>query len=143
MTKRLFDVLFSLFALIFFGWIIILSFFITTLDTLSWGFFLQKRVGHNGKLFTIIKLKTIHPKTRQISIIGKFLRKYKIDELPQFINILIGDMSLVGYRPDVPGYYDKLEGENRKVLELKPGLFSEATLKYVNEETIHPLRKVS
>src|SRR5690606_31107315 len=51
-------------------------------------------------------------------------------------NILLGTMSLVGYRPDVPGYYDKLEGENRKILELKPGLFSEATLKYVNEEAL-------
>lgn len=84
----------------------------------------------------MIKIKTIHPKTRHISAVGRFFRKYKIDELPQFINILKGDMSVVGYRPDIPGYYDKLQGEDRKILELKPGLFSEATLKYVNEEAI-------
>lgn len=136
MVKRIFDVIFSLSALLLFGWLIVLGFLVASIDTRSNGFFLQQRVGQKGGLFTIYKLKTIHPKTRQISGIGRFFRKYKIDELPQFFNILMGDMSVVGYRPDVPGYYDKLEGENRKILELKPGLFSEATLKYVNEEEL-------
>ena len=72
---------------------------------------------------------------------GKFLRKSKLDELPQLLNIIKGDMSVVGPRPDIPGYYDALEGENRKILELKPGLTSEASIKYRNEEML--LKSVS
>jgi lipopolysaccharide/colanic/teichoic acid biosynthesis glycosyltransferase len=64
------------------------------------------------------------------------MRKHKLDELPQFFNVLIGNMSIVGPRPDIEGYYDKLEGEDRKILELKPGITSEASLKYYNEEAI-------
>lgn len=93
-------------------------------------------MGQKGKLFTIYKLKTLHPKTLAVSSLGKFLRKTKIDELPQLFNVLIGDMSVVGSRPDIPGYYDKLQGEERKILELKPGLTSLATLKYANEEAV-------
>lgn len=72
----------------------------------------------------------------KISPIGSFLRKYKIDELPQLLNILKGDMSFVGPRPDIEGYYDKLTGEERKILELKPGLTSEASIIYKNEEEL-------
>lgn len=75
-------------------------------------------------------------KTHFISAFGRFLRKSKIDELPQLYNVLIGEMSFVGPRPDIPGYYDTLTGEARKVLELKPGLTSEASLKYFDEETL-------
>jgi lipopolysaccharide/colanic/teichoic acid biosynthesis glycosyltransferase len=78
----------------------------------------------------------MHSKTAKVSKIGAFLRKYKLDELPQLINIVLGDMSFVGPRPDIAGYYDKLAGENRKVLDLKPGLTSEAALKYANEEDL-------
>jgi lipopolysaccharide/colanic/teichoic acid biosynthesis glycosyltransferase len=105
-------------------------------DTQSDGFFFQKRVGQYGKLFTIYKLKTMQPKTGNISKIGFFFRKYKLDELPQFLNVLKGNMSIVGPRPDIEGYYDKLQGEERKVLELKPGITSEASIKYYNEEAI-------
>ena len=73
---------------------------------------------------------------KTISRFGNFIRKTKIDELPQLLNVLMGTMSVVGPRPDVPGYYDKLQGEERKILELKPGLTSLATLKYANEETL-------
>ena len=97
---------------------------------------MQYRVGQFGKLFVIYKFKTMHPKTGKVSGIGAFLRKYKLDEFPQFINVLKGEMSIVGPRPDVSGYYDTLEGENKKVLELKPGITSEASIKYYNEETI-------
>lgn len=72
----------------------------------------------------------------KVTRIGKWLRKSKIDELPQLMNILKGDMSFVGPRPDVPGYYDKLTGEDRKVLLLKPGITSLATIKYRNEEQL-------
>lgn len=68
--------------------------------------------------------------------IGTWLRRYKIDELPQLWNILKGDMTFVGPRPDVPGYYDQLRGDDRRVLQLKPGLTSLAAIKYRNEEYI-------
>lgn len=77
-----------------------------------------------------------HHGQKTISRFGNFIRKTKIDELPQLFNVLIGDMSVVGPRPDILGYYDKLQGEERKILELKPGLTSLATIKYANEEAL-------
>lgn len=116
--------------------VLLCGYIVASLDTKSNGVFTQKRVGQYGRLFTIYKFKTIHPKTKQISRAGKFLRKSKIDELPQLFNVLFGTMSLVGPRPDIPGYYDTLQGENRKILELKPGITSEASIKYANEEVV-------
>ena len=78
----------------------------------------------------------MHPNTNAISNWGSFLRKTKLDELPQLFNILKGDMSFVGPRPDISGYYDLLQGEERKILKLKPGLTSEASIKYKNEDQI-------
>ncbi|WP_264522028.1 sugar transferase [Flavobacterium sp. N1994] len=135
-VKRVFDFVVSFIALMIFLPFIIISWLILIVDTQSDGLFFQRRVGQYGKLFTIYKLKTMHPKTGNISKIGFFFRKYKLDELPQFLNVLIGEMSIVGPRPDIEGYYDKLEGEERKVLELKPGITSEASIKYYNEEQI-------
>ena len=134
--KRLFDVVFSIIVMLILGWLILLCYILVTFETRSNGFFIQYRVGQFGKLFLIYKFKTMHPKTGKISRLGAFLRKYKLDELPQFINVLKGEMSIVGPRPDIEGYYDKLEGGNRKVLELKPGITSEASIKYYNEEEI-------
>jgi lipopolysaccharide/colanic/teichoic acid biosynthesis glycosyltransferase len=134
--KRLFDILFSITALLLFGWLIVLCFLIASFETRSNGFFKQLRVGKDGQLFIIFKLKTIHPTTEQVTFFGNYFRKYKLDELPQFYNVLIGDMAVVGPRPDVQGYYDKLTGEERKVLELKPGITSEASLKYYNEDEL-------
>ena len=134
--KRVFDVIVSIIALIVFLPFILISWLILMFDTKSNGLFFQARVGQNGKLFTIYKLKTMHPKTGNVSKVGFFFRKYKLDELPQFLNVLKGEMSIVGPRPDIEGYYDKLEGEDRKVLELKPGITSEASIKYYNEEEI-------
>ena len=110
-------------------------------------FYVQERVGKNGNIFTIIKFRsmtsgradnntiTISGDLR-ITRLGRFLRKYKLDELPELLNILKGEMSFVGPRPDLPGYADKLFGENRKILALKPGITSQASLKYANEEEI-------
>lgn len=108
--------------------------------------FKQKRVGQHGKLFTMYKFRsmTVSHSGSSISVkgenritpLGAKLRKYKIDELPELWNILIGDMSLVGPRPDVPGYADKLEGDDRRILLLKPGITGPASLKYRNEEEL-------
>ncbi|WP_341537936.1 sugar transferase [Flavobacterium aquariorum] len=146
--KRLFDISFSAFVLVFFLWLILLAWFFAMIDTRSSGIFTQERIGQFGKGFKIYKLRTIKIVANtgrfQISAIGRFLRNYKLDELPQMINVLKGEMSIVGPRPDIEGYYDLLEGENRKILELKPGLTSLASLKYYNEDEllekqVHPL----
>lgn len=136
MPKRIFDILFAIVGLLLLDWLIIICWILTSIDTKSNGLFIQKRIGQFGKPFSIYKLKTVHPKTFAISPLGKFLRITKIDELPQLFNVIIGEMSVVGPRPDVPGYYDKLKGEEKKILELKPGLTSLATLKYANEEAL-------
>ncbi|MCQ4873467.1 sugar transferase [Butyricimonas paravirosa] len=109
-------------------------------------FFKQKRVGSNGRLFTMYKFRsmTMHHSGSSISVagesritpLGAVLRKYKFDELPELWNVLIGDMSLVGPRPDVPGYADCLRGEFRDMLKLKPGITGPASLKYRNEEEL-------
>lgn len=134
--KRAFDFVFSIIALVIFSPFIVISWLILMIDTKSNGLFFQQRVGQFGKLFTIYKLKTMHHETGNVSKTGFFFRKYKLDELPQFLNVLKGEMSIVGPRPDIEGYYDKLEGEDRKILELKPGITSEASIKYYNEEEI-------
>lgn len=104
----------------------------------------QKRVGKDGKLFTIYKFRTMRVGTDQSSIsvagesritpLGEKLRRYKIDELPELWNVLIGDMSFVGPRPDVPGYADCLTGTDRDILRLRPGITGPASLKYRDEE---------
>ena len=145
--KRSFDFFLSLFGLLVFSWLILIVWLIASFGTKSNGFFTQKRVGKDGKLFTLIKIKTMKPldgiKTTvttkndvRITPFGEFLRKWKFDELPSLWNVLKGDMSLVGPRPDVPGYADKLEGFDRRILELRPGITGPATLKYANEEQL-------
>lgn len=136
MVKRLFDLFFSLLLIIILSPILILGYVVVSIDTFSNGLFTQKRIGQYGVPFTIYKLKTIRPKTTIISPVGKLLQKSKIDELPQLFNVLFGTMSFVGPRPDIPGYYDKLEGDYRKILALKPGITCEASIKYADEELI-------
>lgn len=109
--------------------------------------FRQQRVGLGGKLFAIYKYRTMREQSQagttvtvagdsRVSPLGKVLRRYKIDELPQLINVLKGDMSFVGPRPDVPGYADQLEGEARAVLLVRPGITGPATLAFRNEEEL-------
>jgi lipopolysaccharide/colanic/teichoic acid biosynthesis glycosyltransferase len=112
--------------------------------------FKQKRVGQHGKLFTMYKFRTMVNGAsgstisvageNRITPLGAVLRKYKLDELPELWNVLIGDMSFVGPRPDVPGYADKLTGEDRKILVLRPGITGPASLKYRNEEYLLSLQ---
>ena len=109
-------------------------------------FFTQKRVGRDGRLFTMYKFRsmTVGHGGSSVSVAGESritplgakLRKYKLDELPELWNVLIGDMSFVGPRPDVPGYADALTGEAREVLKLRPGITGPASLKYRDEEEI-------
>lgn len=132
-------------AVIIFLPIFIVLFILASVDTGFPGVFTQDRVGRFGTTFTIYKFKTYHSKTLNKSQFGRWLRKTKLDELPQIFNILKGDMSIIGARPDIKGYYDVLEGEQRLILNLKPGLISEAGFKYRNEDEIlanqdHPLQ---
>lgn len=108
--------------------------------------FRQQRVGRHGRLFTIYKFRTMtagHGGSSvsvagesRITPLGAVLRRWKLDELPELWNVLVGDMSFVGPRPDVPGYADKLQGDDRLVLTLKPGITGPASLKYRNEEQL-------
>lgn len=135
-VKRLFDFFCALGLLLSLSWLIIIGWVLAAADTRTSGIFMQTRIGQFARPFTIYKLRTMHPVTGSISGIGRFLRSYKIDELPQLLNVLKGDMSMVGPRPDVSGYYDRLKGEDRQLLTLKPGITGPATLKYAKEEQI-------
>jgi lipopolysaccharide/colanic/teichoic acid biosynthesis glycosyltransferase len=115
---------------------LVLCYGITALDTQSNGIFKQERIGRFGKPFSIYKLRTLHANTHQMSRWGQFLRTTKLDEIPQIINLLKGEMALVGPRPDVPGYADLLQGDDRVILNLKPGITGLASLKYRNEEQL-------
>lgn len=136
MSKRLFDLVAAIFGLIVSGWLLLLIWAVLTIVFGKSGIFTQTRIGRFGKPFTIFKFRTMHPKNATINGFSKFLRQSKFDELPQLVNVLTGDMSIVGPRPDIPGYYDLLQGEQRKILELRPGITSLASLKYKDEETI-------
>jgi len=145
--KRTFDIVFSIVGIFFTGWIMLIALIIASIETKSFGLFMQKRVGKEGKLFNVFKIKTMKPlvgvettittaNDMRITKSGKFFRDTKIDELPQFFNVLFGSMSFVGPRPDVEGYADKLEGEERIILSIRPGITGPASLKYRNEEEL-------
>ena len=150
--KRLFDLTASLIGLIvLFPVFVVVS---VLVKTSSEGpiFFIQTRIGRCGGVFKMIKFRSmavIQNFDSTISIkgdvritkTGTFLRKYKLDELPELFNVLRGEMSIVGPRPDVSGYADKLEGEDMLILELRPGITSPASLKYANEEDILSLQE--
>ena len=146
LSKRIFDLVFSSFGLVAFCWIILLAFLVSSINTRANGFFCQKRIGRYGRVFTVIKIRTMTSNVNgsnvttfddpRITFTGRFMRKFKIDELPQLINIVKGDMSFVGPRPDVPGFADQLTGSDRRILSLRPGITGPATLKYQNEELI-------
>jgi len=145
-VKFIFDRIAALLGLILLlPFIVFISFFIAVSSGFP-VFFIQKRVGKNGKLFRMIKFRTMKKNDSKntvsvkgdsrITKTGAFLRKYKLDELPELWNVLTGQMSFVGPRPDVPGYADVLKGDDRKILKLRPGITGPATLKYANEEEL-------
>ncbi len=145
--KSIFDILLSFFGLLACWWIILLAWMVSAIETKSNGFFVQQRVGKDGKLFNVIKIKTMKivkgvettvtpSNDARITTTGAFFRKTKIDELPQLWNVLLGQMSFVGPRPDVPGYADRLQGKDRIILSIRPGITGPAQLAYKNEEEI-------
>jgi len=146
--KRLFDILFSLMILILFlPFGIILSLLIV-IETKGGIFYKQERIGKNGIPFYLLKFRsmrtdadklgklTIGMRDPRITKIGYFIRKFKLDEFPQFINVLKGEMSIVGPRPDVKEYVDLYSSEERKVLEVKPGITDYASLEYFEESDL-------
>ena len=145
--KWIFDRIASLIGL-FFLWPVLLVVAILIKIKMPGGpaFFTQKRVGRHGKLFTMHKFRSMmvsHSGSSvsvageaRITPLGAKLRKYKLDELPELWDVLIGNMSFVGPRPDVPGYADQLKGDERRVLELRPGITGPASLKYRDEEEL-------
>lgn len=148
--KHLFDYLMALIILPVALPIIIILIIISTIETGQFGLFTHKRVGKSARLFNIYKIRTMKGsnesdittfKTHKITKVGSFLRNNKLDEFPQLFNILLGQMSFVGPRPDVSGYADKLEGEDRIILSVKPGITGPTQLAYKNEETILSLQK--
>jgi lipopolysaccharide/colanic/teichoic acid biosynthesis glycosyltransferase len=145
--KRLFDIVFSFVGLAATWWLILMAWIVASIDTESNGLFMQKRIGKEGKSFFVFKIKTMKKvsgvdttvttsQDSRITQSGIFLRKTKIDELPQLVNVFLGSMSFVGPRPDVPGFADMLKGEDRIILSVRPGITGPASLKYKNEEEI-------
>ncbi len=141
--KRGFDVVLSCLVLPVVLFPILVLVLVASIDTQQFGLFSQDRIGQYGQVFKIFKLRTLKAGTHQLghlkvsaTRLGQFLRVSKIDELPQLFNVLIGNMSFVGPRPDVKGFADQLQGEDRMILKVKPGITGPATLKYKNEEAL-------
>ena len=147
MVKRSFDIFFATLGLILLSPIIFLSYIISSFETKTNGLFFQQRVGMNGSLFNIVKIKSMRlvagldstitlSSDARITKSGAFFRKTKIDELPQLWNVFLGKMSFVGPRPDVSGYADRLQGKDRVILLVRPGITGPAQLAYKHEEEI-------
>jgi lipopolysaccharide/colanic/teichoic acid biosynthesis glycosyltransferase len=148
MLKRLFDIFTSLaFIVIFLPVFIFISIWIF-LDSRGGIFYLQSRVGKNSRDFRIYKFRSMRPESDTLGLLtignhdprvtraGHFLRKTKLDELPQLLNILKGDMSFVGPRPEVRKYVELYSAEQMKVLNVRPGLTDYASLEYIDEDRI-------
>lgn len=146
-VKRAFDITLAAIGLLAAAPFIALGWLAAAIETRRNGFFTQERVGRHGRIFRIVKLRTMRDDACALGTVtaaddpritrtGAVLRRTKVDELPQLWNVLVGDMSFVGPRPDVPGYADRLEGEDRIILSVRPGITGPATVKYRNEEEL-------
>jgi len=148
MTKRTFDIVVSATALLLLLPLLVLLALAVALSSPGGAFFRQVRVGRGGKEFRLLKFRTMRPGSEakgQITVggrdpritgIGYFLRRSKLDELPQLINVLVGDMSIVGPRPEVPKYVALYSPEQREVLNVRPGITSAASIAYIDENEI-------
>lgn len=146
--KRSFDIAFSALGLFVLWPLILIAALVARSDTGGSGIFSQSRIGRNGKPFLVRKIRTMTVKDLgltstvttagdpRITRSGRFMRKTKIDELPQLYNVLVGDMSFVGPRPDVREFTDLLSGDELEVLQCRPGITGPATLKYRDEEAL-------
>ena len=146
--KRIFDLILSSFGLIILCPILIVLWFWVLLDSPGGGFYKQNRVGKDGKDFLLWKFRTMHidadkkglltvgGRDPRVTKVGYTLRKYKLDELPQLINVFLGDMSLVGPRPEVRKYVDLYSEEQQKVLLVKPGITDYASIEFISENEL-------
>lgn len=145
---RLFDILFAGIGLIVLSPLLAVLYLLVCIESPGGGFYRQKRVGKNGKDFWLYKFRsmrkgadkkgliTVGGHDSRITHTGYFIRKYKLDELPQLFNVLRGDMSLVGPRPEVRKYVDMYNSEQRKVLSVRPGITDYASIEYADENVI-------
>ncbi len=144
--KWCFDRIVALFGLIVLFVPLLIIALLIKLDSNGPAFFLQWRIGKNGKPFRICKFRTMFDQSEgdtvttaddpRITRMGHWLRHSKADCLTELVNVLIGQMSFVGPRPDVPGYADQLQGDERRILQLRPGITGPASIKYRNEEEL-------
>jgi len=144
--KRIFDIVFSFIGLIILSPVFIIISILIKIKMPGPVFFHQNRAGRHGRLFRIVKFRTMIPNhggdtisvkgENRITPLGTILRRYKLDELPELWNVLKGDMSFVGPRPDMPEYIYRFSGDEKLILELRPGITGPATLKYANEEEL-------
>lgn len=151
--KRLFDIFFSLIGLLILSPLFVVVALLIKLDSKGPVFFRQERIGKYFKPFRIYKFRTMTVDTvekgplitvrgdNRVTKIGKFLRKYKIDELPQLLNVLKGEMSFVGPRPEIKEYVQLFKSDYKKLLKIRPGITDPASIKYSNEEGILSLSK--
>lgn len=145
-VKYIFDRMMAFFGLLFLWPILLIVAILIKCQMPGPVLFVQPRIGRNGKVFQCHKFRSMtvghHGSSvsvageARITPLGAKLRRFKLDELPELWDVLIGNMSFVGPRPDVPGYADKLQGEDRIILTLRPGITGPATLKYRNEEEL-------
>lgn len=145
--KRAFDLLVGGVLLVLTAPVVAVALLAARLDTRASGIFRQQRVGKDGELFEVLKIRTMRVSTvhtttvttsqdARITRLGGFFRKCKIDELPNLLNVVRGDMSLVGPRPDVPGFADLLTGDDRIVLTVRPGITGPASVAFRHEEEL-------
>lgn len=146
-VKRAFDVVVSLLGLFLVWPFILIGWIAATISTRTNGFFVQRRIGLHGETFSLIKLRSMRKiagietsvtadNDVRITRTGRILRKLKLDELPQLVNVFLGQMSIVGPRPDVPGFADQLQGDDRIVLSVRPGITGPASIAFRHEEDL-------
>lgn len=151
-SKRLFDVSAAVAGLVVLSPVMVVVAAAVRATSPGPALFIQDRVGRHGQLFRCVKFRTMRAGAQaqgtvttatdaRVTPVGRFLRRWKLDELPQLWNVAAGRMSFVGPRPDVPGYADRLQGADRRILELRPGITGPATLLFRDEERLLALAR--
>ncbi|MBT8271905.1 MAG: sugar transferase [Bacteroidia bacterium] len=148
LLKRIFDLLLSLLLLPILILPVLILVLISRVDTGASGLFRHERIGQKGRPFMMMKIRSLKVEEHELGKLhlsatgfGNWLRRTKLDELPQLFNVILGDMSFVGPRPDIRGFADELKGEDRIILTVKPGVTGPATLKYKDEDEVLALQE--